>query len=109
MGGSPMETGTTTLLSNAGEGSNGASAPAMPGLQFQDATLQQSTSLQRYKSADDLGKAYLSLEQKMGQRPVEVPGTESPPEAWQAFWKQLPDYPASDEQYTANVPQLPQG
>lgn len=104
-----METSTTTLLSNPPEGTNGPSAASVPGLTFQDATLQQSPSLQRYKSADDLGKAYLSLEQKMGTRPLEVPGTDSPPDAWQAFWKQLPDYPETDDKYTAQMPQMPQG
>lgn len=103
-----METGTT-LLSNPSEGSTATNGTGAPGLTFQEATLQQSTSLQRYKTPDDLGKAYLALEQKMGTRPLEVPGTDSPPDAWQAFWKQLPDYPESDDKYTAQLPQLPQG
>lgn len=106
-----METGST-LLSNAGPpGAPGSEAPPAsgPGLTFADATLQQSASLQRYQSADDLGKAYLSLEQKLGQRPVEIPGEQAAPEAWQAFWKQLPGYPESDDKYTSQLPQLPQG
>lgn len=104
-----METGST-LLSNPGtNGTEATAPPSGPGLAFADATLQQSASLQRYQTADDLGKAYLSLEQKLGQRPLEIPGEQAAPEAWQAFWKQLPGYPESDDKYQAQLPQLPEG
>lgn len=106
-----METGST-LLSNTGQTTTTQAEPpppAAPGLTFSEPTLQQSASLQRYKSADELGKAYLSLEQKLGTRPLEIPGTDAAPEAWQAFWKQLPDYPESDDKYQAQLPQLPAG
>ena len=104
-----METGNTLLSNGQGSTAPAETAPAAPGLTFGDATLQQSPSLQRYKSADDLGNAYLRLEQKLGQRPLDIPGQDAAPEAWQAFWKQLPDYPESDEKYTAQLPQLPEG
>ena len=106
-----METGTLLSTSQGATTPTGTepTQPAAPGLTFGDTTLQQSASLQRYKSADDLGKAYLSLEQKLGQRPLEVPGSEAAPEAWQAFWKQLPGYPETDDKYQAQLPQLPEG
>lgn len=117
-----MET-TATLLTTPPEttppGSNGTTPPpgpgagltpgSGPGLAFSDSTLAQSQSLQRYKSTDDLGKAYLELERKIGTRPLDIPGEQADDAAWQTFWKQIPGYPERDDQYAATVPQLPEG
>lgn len=100
---------TSTLLSNGADTASPPAPPAGPGLTFSDATLGQSQSLQRYKSPDDLGKAYLELEKKLGTRPLDIPGDQADEATWQAFWRQLPGYPETDDQYAATMPQLPEG
>lgn len=76
---------------------------------WQDDGLRTSRSLARFKTADDLGKAYTELERKMGERPQgpALPDEHATPEAWQAFYRQLPGYPEAPDQYAVQPPELP--
>ena len=100
----------TVLTPSPAHGTNGEQAPPQAaGLTFTDTSLHGNASLGRFKTVDDLGKSYIELEKKLGTRPLDVPPQDAPPEVWGAFWKQNPDYPANDEGYTAQLPQMPEG
>lgn len=90
----------SSLPGNNGQGSS---------LTFSDPALQGHPSLGRYRTLDDLGKAHIELEKKLGTRSLDIPAQDAPPDSWQAYWKQNPDYPPSDEAYTTPTQQLPQG
>lgn len=73
-----------------------------------DEGLRGHASLQRYKTLDEFAKGHLELEKKVGERPLAYPAQDAPPEQWQAFWKQHPDYPAAETDYPA-MEGVPQG
>lgn len=102
-----------TIMTPPGPGSNppGSTPPAtspawVTGLT--DTTLQTNASLTRYQSLDDFAKGHLELERKVGERPLAYPAQDAPPEQWQAFWKQHPDYPGTETDYP-EMTQVPQG
>lgn len=67
---------------------------------FQADDLKSNKSLARYKSLDDFGKAYTTLETQYRTKAYEaIPGADATPEQRQAFFKRLPGYPESPEKY----------
>jgi hypothetical protein len=86
-----------------------ATPPALASLWTSD-ELKGHQGLQKFKSVDDLGKSYVELEKKFGERnqAMAIPKDDSPPEAWQAFWQQLPGYPKEASNYNVAPPELPQ-
>jgi hypothetical protein len=86
-------------------------APAAPELAslWQDEGLRTRDSLVRYKTVDELGKAYIELERKVGEKPQGLlpPGDDATDEQRQAFYRQLPGYPTAPDQYHVQPPELP--
>ena len=54
--------------------------------------LKESSSLEKFKSPEDLAKSYLHLEQKLG-RAVPIPTEEAGEETWKEFEQRLKDIP----------------
>lgn len=102
----PGETGTTPPP--AAQPPPVVTGPELGSL-WQSDDLKGSKSLERYKSVDDLGKAYVEMERKMGEmtQATAIPKGDAPPEAWQAFWQQLPGYPKTPDAYNVAPPELP--
>jgi hypothetical protein len=102
--------GTGTATEAAPQTTETAAPPSAPelGSLWQSDDLKGSKSLARYKSVDDLGKAYVEMERKFGERTgVAIPKDDSPPEAWTAFYQQLPGYPKDPSNYNVAPPELP--
>ena len=109
-GDAPGMADTETLAS-----ADTAASPSGPLLStfLQEDSLKDHPSLSRYTTVEALAKAYLSSEEKLGQKGALIPAEDADREAWSEFYKQIPGYPESPDDYnlTADVMQrlLPEG
>lgn len=72
-----------------------------------DEGLRTDPELTRYKTVEDLAKAHKELSGRPAG--LQVPGKDARPEDWQAFYKQLPGYPAAPDKYGVKPPEMPEG